>query len=123
MVAKVESQNSNKSDIALWILALSLFLAGVAGNHYFASHPLYLRIIGLLIVAGAVLWLASKTYAGGIAVKYWNEATVELRKVVWPTRKETTQSTVAVVAMIFVMALFLWLIDALLLRGVAAILY
>ena len=123
MVAIVEGQKSNKNDIMLWILALSLFIAGVVGNYHFASQPLYIRVIGLLIIAGATLWLAAKTNAGQIAVRYWNEAIIELRKVVWPTRKETVQTTIAVLAMIFAMALFLWLVDALLLRAVAKILY
>jgi preprotein translocase subunit SecE len=50
---------------------------------------------------------------------FWQESVVELRKVVWPTKQETIQSTVAVLAMVFVMSLVLWSIDAVLVRVVA----
>ncbi len=50
---------------------------------------------------------------------FWQDAIVELRKVVWPTKQETIQSTVAVLVMVFVMGLVLWSIDAVLVRLVA----
>ena len=50
---------------------------------------------------------------------FWQESLTELRKVVWPTRQETIQSTIAVLAMVFVMSLVLWSIDAVLVRAVA----
>ena len=73
----------------------------------------------MLVIVGVALWTASRTNGGKVAVKIWREATVEIRKVIWPTKKETLQTTLAVVAMVFVMALILWSIDAILIRVVA----
>ena len=53
------------------------------------------------------------------AWEFWQGALIELKKVVWPTRKETIQSTLSVLAMVFAMGIFLWSMDALLLRMVA----
>ena len=50
---------------------------------------------------------------------YWRDALVELRKVVWPSKQETIQSTIAVLVMVFVMGLFLWSMDAILVRVMA----
>jgi preprotein translocase subunit SecE len=50
---------------------------------------------------------------------YWQDSLVELRKVVWPTKQETIHSTIAVLAMVFIMGLVLWSIDAVLVRVVA----
>jgi preprotein translocase subunit SecE len=55
------------------------------------------------------------------AKTYWQEALTELKKVVWPTRKETMQATLAVVVMVFVMGILMWTIDACLVRVVAKI--
>jgi preprotein translocase subunit SecE len=52
---------------------------------------------------------------------YWNDAIIELRKVVWPTKKEALHATLAVVVMVFVMGVLMWTIDACLVRVVAKI--
>jgi preprotein translocase subunit SecE len=51
-------------------------------------------------------------------VAFAQEAVVEVKKVVWPTRKETVQTTGVVVAFVIVMAIFLWIVDAILARVV-----
>jgi preprotein translocase subunit SecE len=55
---------------------------------------------------------------GQAAFAFSREALVEARKVVWPTRKETIQTTAAVFALVVVMGIFLWIVDAALLWGV-----
>jgi len=76
--------------------ALMLVAAGVTGFY-------------LLVTAAAVFWMSAP---GKQFHVYAQESAVETRKVVWPTRKETLQTTGIVFAFMVVMALFLWLVDA-----------
>jgi len=93
------------------VLSLLLVAAGVAGFYLLADKALVLRILAVLagvVAAVAVLW---STPTGQEAFAFAKEAAVESRKVVWPSRKETIQTTVAVFALVVVMAIFLWVVD------------
>ncbi len=118
MVARVENQNS-KLDSLLWGLVAVLVTSAVAGQYYFVSEPLLWRIGAMAAALVASLALVSRTAAGRAFITFWQESMVELRRVVWPTRKETIQSTIAVIVMVFVMGIVLWSIDAVLIRVVA----
>ena len=65
----------------------------------------------VLTIAGFV---ASRTKKGRLAVDFFRDARMELRKVVWPKREETVQTTLVVVAMVIVLALILWGMDGIL---------
>lgn len=118
MVASVENHNS-KLDAVLWGAVTLLIAVSIAGQYYFGSGSLPLRIGAMVVAVGVALGLASRTTMGRNFLVFWQESLVELRKVVWPTRKETLQSTLAVVVMVFVMGLVLWSIDAVLVRIMA----
>jgi preprotein translocase subunit SecE len=93
------------------VLALLLVAAGVAGFYWLAEHALVLRILAVLagvVLAVAVLWT---TRVGKESFEFAREAAAETRKVVWPSRKETVQTTVAVFVLVVVMAIFLWIVD------------
>ena len=93
------------------VFALLLVAAGVAGFYVLADQALVVRILAVLagvIAAVAVLWTSA---IGQEAFAFASEAAVETRKVVWPSRKETIQTTVAVFALVVVMAIFLWVVD------------
>jgi preprotein translocase subunit SecE len=93
------------------VLALLLVAAGVAGFYFLAEHALVVRILAVLagmVAAVAVFWT---TPQGQSAFAFAREAAAETRKVVWPTRKETIQTTVAVFALVVVVAIFLWIVD------------
>ena len=122
MVARVENKTESKNGALIWAVIAILVASGIAGFYYFSAYSLLLRVISLLVVAGVSFWLFSLTDSGKTAIQYWRESLIELRKVVWPTKNETIQTTIAVVIMIFAMSLFLWFIDSLLLKLVAKIL-
>jgi preprotein translocase subunit SecE len=91
--------------------AVLLLAAGVAGYYLLADSPLLLRL-GVLfagLVGGAVIALVSEQ--GRQFIVFGREAIAEVKKVVWPSRKETIQTTAAVFAFVVVMALFLWVSD------------
>ncbi len=96
----------------LKLLAAVLIAAiGIGAFYYFGDKPGYVQLAILLVagIAAVVVFLQS---AVGQATKAFGKgAVVELRKVVWPTRKETTQVTIIVFVMAVVVAIFLWGID------------
>ena len=67
-----------------------------------------LVLLGAFAVAVAVMWF---TEAGRTVLAFSRESWEEAKRVVWPTRKETLQTTGVVFLFVFVMALFLWLVD------------
>ena len=110
MTTKVES-HEHQLDPLKWAAALLLVATGIVGFYYFAGHSLLLRIVGLLVVSGIAIAVLLKTAQGRSSWEFLKEARVEVRKVVWPTRKETVQTTSIVIAMVTVAAIFLWLLD------------
>jgi len=103
--------------IKLGIAAL-LVAAALWGFYYLGTSPMIARLGVILagaLVATAVAWTSEP---GKRFYVYSQEAVAETRKVVWPTRKETLQSTVVVVAFVIVMAIFLWIVDAVLAKMV-----
>jgi len=118
MVVNMESR-SPKVDAVLLSIAAVLFVFGIAGQYFFVAQPLLLRFVGFLLTAGLTVGLISRTLFGRRVWAYWQDSVVELRKVVWPTKQETIHSTLAVLAMVFVMGLVLWSIDAILVRVMA----
>ena len=92
-------------------IAAALGIAGIAGYYWLAASSILLRILAVVagIAAGvAVAWMSAPGREFGVFAR---EALVEVKKVVWPTRKETVQTTTAVFAFVVVMAVFLWVSD------------
>ncbi|MNC23441.1 preprotein translocase subunit SecE [compost metagenome] len=113
MNAKAENKDS-RLDILKWSAATILVAVAVVGNQYFSAEPLLYRVLGIVVLAVAASFVALQTAKGGAFFALAKEARTEIRKVVWPTRQETTQTTLIVVAVVLVMALLLWGLDSLL---------
>ena len=113
MAEKTRAQQP-KLDALKWIVVAAIVAAGVYGNSYFAAESILYRAIALLILAGIAGWIASTTAKGSAFVNLCFEARTEIRKVVWPTRQETTQTTMIVLVVVFILALLLWLLDTVL---------
>lgn len=113
MNVKAEAKDS-RFDLVKWLLVAALVIAGVVGNQYFSAEPILYRVLVLLVVAVVAGVIALQTSKGQAFWVLAKEARVEIRKVVWPTRQETTQTTLIVVAVVLVMALMLWGLDSLL---------
>ena len=91
--------------------ALALLAAGVVGFYLLSEQPLVLRVLSVLVGLGAGIAVASISEPGRRFIGFARESITETKKVVWPSRKETTQTTGLVFAFVFVMAIFLWLTD------------
>jgi len=96
-----------------WGAAIVLMLVAALVNPLLPDLSLALRGL-LMVVAGvAALVIASRTLPGKGFIDTLQQARVELRKVVWPTRQETTQTTMIVLVVVIVMSLLLWGMDSL----------
>ena len=113
MTSKVEG-SENRLDALKWLAVALLVAVGVVGNQYFSAEPILYRVLVLLLLAAAAGFLAFQTAKGKAFAVLLKEARVEIRKVVWPTRQETTQTTMIVVLVVLLMALMLWGLDSLL---------
>jgi preprotein translocase subunit SecE len=100
------------------VISALLVVAGIAAFYYFGDKPPIVRVGAVLagMVAAALLFLTTEW--GRQFKGYAQESVEETRKVVWPTRKETLQTTAIVFVFVVVMALFLWLVDGSLLWAV-----
>ena len=96
------------------IVAVILMMAAIALFYTYSEYSTLLRVLGLLVVTGISLFIASKTKVGSSVLSFVGETQVEVRKVVWPTRQETVQTTMIVILMVMVMAVVLWGFDSLL---------
>ena len=99
------------ADKLKFALALLLLVTGIAGFYLLAEQAMILRVLAVLGGFGLSVAVAWKTEPGQQFFGFAQEATVEAKKVVWPTRKETLQTTGLVFAFVVVMAFFLWLTD------------
>jgi preprotein translocase subunit SecE len=99
------------ADKIKFVLALLLVVAGVGAFYLLAEQALVLRILAVAagVIAAGVVY--GRTAAGQRLVVLGRESLQEARKVVWPSRKETIQTTAMVFAFVVVMALFLFLTD------------
>lgn len=96
------------------IVAVIIMIAAIFVFYTYSEFSTLLRVIGLLAAAGLSLFVASRTTVGATAFGYIGDAQVEVRKVVWPTRQETVQTTLLVLLMVMIVALLLWGFDTML---------
>ncbi|WP_246077812.1 preprotein translocase subunit SecE [Neptunomonas concharum] len=109
-----ETTEVSKFDAIKWLVVILLVAVGVVGNSMYAEQSLLYRVIGLLVLALVAGFVALQTAKGKAFFTLFKEAKNEVRKVVWPTRQETLQTTAMVVVVVLLIGLFLWGLDSLL---------
>ncbi|MBT8419862.1 MAG: preprotein translocase subunit SecE [Gammaproteobacteria bacterium] len=107
-------QSSGIPDGIKWFSAVLLLAVAIGGFYYWSDQSSLLRLIGLLVAFGLVGAILLQTAQGRLAWDTIKEARMEVRKVIWPTRKETVQTTMIVIVVVFLMAMVLWMLDGLL---------
>tara|TARA_Y100001936_G_scaffold5624_1_gene5043 strand:- start:487 stop:846 length:360 start_codon:yes stop_codon:yes gene_type:complete len=107
------NENINMQNYIRWCLGIAIIGLAVYGNAYFAQEALLYRVLGVIVVSALGLFVLSTTVEGKESLKIILESRTEIRRVVWPTRTETTQTVLIVVVAIFVCALLLWGLDSL----------
>ncbi len=105
---------SSGLDIAKLVGAALLVGLGVAGFYYFSGSSVLYRVLGFLVLVGFAFWVFLTTSKGRSLAGFLKSSRGELRKMVWPTRAEALQTTLIISVIVFIMGLFLWLLDLLL---------
>ncbi|NAW67588.1 preprotein translocase subunit SecE [Photobacterium halotolerans] len=117
MKANAENQSSSSSmDGLKWVVVFALLAAAVVGNYLYSDVSVALRAAAVVVLVAAAGGVAALTAKGKTAITFARESRMEVRKVVWPTRQEATQTTFIVLAVTVIMALALWGIDGIMVR-------
>ncbi len=98
-------------DKTLLALAAAILVGGVVAYYMFPEQSVLVRTIGVLAGIGLAITVAMQSFQGKALWRFIQGSRIELRKVVWPNRQETVQTTIAVIIFAIVMALFFWLLD------------
>lgn len=108
--SQVETVNTG-ADKAKLAAVVALVIASVAGFYLLSKQGAVVQWAALIVglVAAAAVFLVSES--GRQFVAFAKDAWREVKKVVWPTRKETLQMTAYVFAFVVIMALLLWFTD------------
>ena len=114
MSTNTETTASGALDWLKWLIVAALMGGGVYGNWYFSDESLLIRVLGLLGGAVVAVFIAVQTERGRNTWNLMKEARTEIRRVVWPSNQETTQTTLVVLVLVLVFALILWGLDSLL---------
>ncbi|MBL3529184.1 MAG: preprotein translocase subunit SecE [gamma proteobacterium endosymbiont of Lamellibrachia anaximandri] len=113
MNAKSQVEVSSMDTVKL-LAAVVLIVAAILGFYYFDDYSQLLRVLGLLFVIGVATFVAYQTVVGRNVWQFASDAKIEVRKVVWPSRQETVQTTLIVFVMVLIMGIVLWLFDMML---------
>jgi len=110
MVAKVDDGAARNDKLKL-LAACAVVALSVAGFYAAAEFPTLYRVLGLLVGLGVAVFIAYSTGPGRSLLGFVEDSRTEVRKVVWPTRQETMQTTLIVMVIVVIIGLFLWLLD------------
>ncbi|MBT4520898.1 MAG: preprotein translocase subunit SecE [Halieaceae bacterium] len=105
---------ASRFDSIKWVVVTILLAAGIVGNSYYSDQSLLYRVLALVALAGVAGLVALQTAKGAAFWALVKGSRTEIRKVVWPTRQETVQTTLIVVAFVLLVAILLWGLDTLL---------
>ncbi len=114
MNSDTEAQGTPIPDAIKFLAIAVLSVVALSGFYYFSEYPLFIRIAGLLLTTVIVGYIALQTEKGRVAWGFVGDSRTEMRKVVWPTRKETLQTTLLVIALVSVVSVLIWLFDSIL---------
>ncbi len=110
-----ETSESGILDIIKLLLAAGVLVGGLYSYYYFLEVALPLRVLMVLGGLAAGVTVAMTSTQGQRLWAFIQGARIEIRKVVWPTKQETTQTAIAVFVFTLIMALFFWGLDSFLL--------
>jgi len=108
---EVQTPATNVFDVVKWVLSVALVAGGIYAYYHFDQYPVLYRVLALIPVVIVAMLIAVWTQGGAAFWDLVKQARLEVYKVVWPTRQETTQTTMIVLLVVFVIALILWLLD------------
>jgi preprotein translocase subunit SecE len=112
MNSNIETQKS-PLDVVKWVLVVAVVSAAVVGNAIYSDESLFYRVVAVLVLSVVAIGIALTTDQGKRFSQFVRMAWSEVKKVVWPTREETRQTTVIVIVAVFFVGLILYFLDML----------
>ena len=111
MSEKVENTSGGALDTIKWLVVFAILFGIIAGNSAYGEVSVLYR--ALAAVAGVVIagFIAASTVKGSTFLNYAKESRIEVRKVVWPSRQEATQTSIIVIIATIVVGLILYVLD------------
>ena len=109
-----ENNIETKSSKSYLILSIGVLITGMILFYYFSDVRLFYRVVGIISVVIFSALIAYQSDFGKLVYSYVTDSKVELKKVTWPTKQETTQTTLGVIFVVIVVGILLWLFDMLL---------
>lgn len=110
-MATQEQRTSSVLDTALLWLAIAVLVVSMVGYYYFSGYTDLVRVLGMLGGTVVAVLILSQSAIGKTAWSYIQGSRTEVRRVVWPTRRETVQTTLLVLAFVLILAIFIWALD------------
>ena len=109
-----EKNIETKSSKSYLILSIGVLITGMILFYYYSDVRLFYRVVGMISVVIFSAFIAYQSDFGKLVYSYVTDSKVELKKVTWPTKHETTQTTLGVIFVVIIVGILLWLFDMLL---------
>jgi preprotein translocase subunit SecE len=97
-----------------WLAVILLLIGGIVANYHYSQVAWSLRLLAWIVGLPIIVWIAAQTKQGKLALEFISGARVELRKITWPARQETVQTTFIIAAMVVILSIALWGMDGML---------
>ena len=111
MTEELKVQNAGGADVARLVIAIVLVIAGIVAFYVLDSAPALVRwsavVAGLVLGVGVI---ATSLY-GRAVIQFALDSRVELRKVVWPSQRESLTTTAVVFGFVVIGGVFFWIVD------------
>jgi preprotein translocase subunit SecE len=112
MTTTTETSESGALDVLKLLIAAGLLVGGVFGYYWYLEWMLWARVLLVLGGLAACIGVAATSTQGQRIWAFIQGSRIEIRKVIWPTKQETTQTAIAVFIFTLVMSLFFWALDS-----------
>jgi len=103
-----------KSNNIYLIFSIGILLFGMVLFYYFDDVRLFYRVLGMISIIVLSGFVGYQSDFGKLVYSYLIDSKVELKKVTWPTKQETSQTTLGVIFIVIIVGILLWLFDMLL---------
>ena len=107
-------RDRTKSSKSYLILSIAVLITGMVLFYYYSDVRLFYRVVGMISIVILSAFIAYQSDFGKLVYSYVTDSKVELKKVTWPTKQETTQTTLGVIFVVIIVGILLWLFDMLL---------
>jgi len=109
-----ETNIEQKSSNTYLMISIGVMITGIVLFYYFSDIRLFYRVLGMISILILSGYIGYQSDFGKLVYSYITDSKVELKKVTWPTKQETTQTTLGLIVFVIIVGILLWLFDMLL---------